>query len=335
MSVPASPRTLADKKAARCGSRDAASFRELVPWPNSSVDDMASASSRPPGFGRAPCSRRTRRAPAGPRRIAEAFCDARAHLGVQLRIAAGSQQLSASGAMASSASGEAQDFSAGAARTSTTCGYTKLEGLGRARARCARRAVAAPLTLLARFWVEQARAAQKAVEVDIAPDSVGEPVDQRCEIGTALLLDEAKMPLRQGERRCRGQRAEHRNSRCGDCIGNERAMALAGDAIENDAAMRTAGSWVAKPRISAAPIELARATSSTSTTGSPKCAARSAVRCRAAAHCRPPRRRTISIRLQSRRYRRRRQPRFAGDLANFRRHRPAIEIDAQRAVAAV
>ena len=96
-------------------------------------------------------------------------------------------------------------------------------------------------------------------------------------------------------------------------------------------AMRTAGSCVAKPRTTAAADCACRATSSTSTTGRPKCAARSAPSRRAArlAPATPSNRpMTPSITNEIRAVG---SPRAGERVEKSSRHRPAIEIDARRA----
>ncbi len=158
----------------------------------------------------------------------------------------------------------------------------------------------------------------------------GEARDQRGEIGMFAGLHQAEMPLRQSQlrlarharraRECRARRSRRRP--CARC----RSLATR---LRMTPAMRTAGSCAAKPRTTAAADCACRDTSSTSTTGRWKCAARSAV---------APRRPDAPACAVE-------QAHHAFDDENLgavrglrrqgieqrARHRPAIEIDARRA----
>ena len=73
-----------------------------------------------------------------------------------------------------------------------------------------------------------------AVEIEVGFGRRGEAIDQCGEVGMFAGLHQAKVPLRQCESRFSRQRAEDRNIKRGDCVGNECAVPLTADAIKND-----------------------------------------------------------------------------------------------------
>ena len=199
---------------------------------------------------------------------------------MQLRIAA--RQPAAVAALRRRLVGERrerQDFGAGAAPAVEHMRIDEAERADRAPARCAARAAAAAASRRCRIDCQRRGARHDGVEIEMALGDCRRAARSATSRSAMLAgLDEAEMPLRQRQRRRRA--ARRRAPACRAPRWRRRRAARwrsLATRLRITPAMRTAGSCAAKPRTTAAADCACRDTSSTSTTGRPKCAARSAV----------------------------------------------------------